>query len=247
MSRSIATQGGSEFEIHGFSDASKKLVCAAIYTVEYQGYGRVSVTVNQSLLVAKSRVAPKDTSILKLELIAAMTLVKLPSNVLRALKVQPIRSVHNWVDGVTVLYWLANKGTWSAFVRNRVEKIKELGDAEWFFVPTGNNPSDLGTRGRSTSFPLPVTFLEEDVEVINEKAAVTKRMRYLKVCREHLKKRWLTEHVHALEERQRKVFNDVLITDYSKIKSKWRNGRTVEVIRARDRVVRGHKIKTGTG
>ena len=95
--------------------------------------------------------------------------------------------------------------------------------------------------------PLPVTFLEEDVEVINEKAAVTKRMRYLKVRREHLKKRWLTEHVHALEERQRKVFNDVLITDYSKIKSKWRNGRIVEVIRARDRVVRGHKIKTGTG
>ena len=212
MSRSIATQGGSEFEIHGFSDASKKLVCAAIYTVEYQG----STPVNQSLLVAKSRVAPKDTSIPRLELIAAMTLVKLQSNVLRTLKVQPIRSVHNWVDSVTVLYWLANKGTWSAFVRNRVEKIKELGDAEWFFVPTGNNPSDLGTRGRSTSFPLPVT-LKEYVEVINEKAAVTKRMRYLKVYREHLKKRWLTEHVHALEERQRKVFNDVLITDYSKI------------------------------
>ncbi len=141
--RSIATQGGSEFEIHGFSDASKTAVCAAIYTVEYQE----STPVNQSLLVAKSRVAPKDTSIPRLELIAAMTLAKLQSNVLRALKLQPIRSVHNWVDSVTVLYWLANKGTWSAFVRNRVKKIKELGDAEWLFVPTGNNPSDLGTRG----------------------------------------------------------------------------------------------------
>ena len=94
--------------------------------VEYQE----STPVNQSLLVAKSRVAPKDTSIPKLELLAAMTLAKLQSNVLRALKLQHILSVHNWVDSVTVLYWLANKGTWSAFVRNRVKKIKELGDAE---------------------------------------------------------------------------------------------------------------------
>ena len=141
--RSIVTQGGSEFEIHGFSDASKKAVCAAIYTVEY----RESTPVNQSLLVAKSRVAPKDTSIPRLELIAAMTLAKLQSNVLRALEVQPIRSVHHWVDSQTVLYWLANKGTWSAFVRNRVKKIKELGDADWLYVPTNSNPSDLGTRG----------------------------------------------------------------------------------------------------
>ena len=68
--------------------------------VEYQE----SVPVNQSLLVAKSRVAPKDTSIPRLELIAAMILAKLQSNVLRALKLQRIRSVHNWDDSVTVLY-----------------------------------------------------------------------------------------------------------------------------------------------
>ncbi len=92
---------------------------------------------------------------------------------------------------------------------------------------------------------------------MDEKAEVTKRMRYLKVCREHLKKRWLTEYVHVLEERHRKVFTDekrlpkkgsiVLITDNSKIKSKWRIGRIVEVIRGRDGIVRGYKIRTGTG
>jgi hypothetical protein len=76
-----------------------------------------------------------------------MTLAKLQSNVLRALEVQPIRSVHHWVDSLTVLYLLANKGTWSAFVRNRAKKIKELGDADWRYVPTNSNPSDLGTRG----------------------------------------------------------------------------------------------------
>ena len=39
----------------------------------------------------------------------------------------------------------------------------------------------------------------------------------------------------------------VLITDNSKIKSKWRIGRVVEVIRGRDGVIGGYKIKTGTG
>ena len=103
----------------------------------------------------------------------------------------------------------------------------------------------------------PANYLDEDVEAMNDKTAATKRMKYLTVCREHLKKRWLTEYVHALEERHRKVFTDekglpkkgsiVLITDNSKIKSKWRIGRVVEVIRGRDGVIRGYKIKTGTG
>ena len=92
---------------------------------------------------------------------------------------------------------------------------------------------------------------------MNDNTAATKRMKYLMVCREHLKKRWLTEYVHALEERHRKVFTDekslpkkgsvVLITDNSKIKTKWRIGRIVGAIRGRDKVVRGYKIKTGTG
>ena len=88
-----------------------------------------------------------DTSVSRLELIAAMTLAKLRSNVLKALKAQPIRSVHPWVDSLTVLYWLANKGTWSAFVRNRVEKKEEFQEVDWRYVPTKDNPSDLGTKG----------------------------------------------------------------------------------------------------
>ena len=37
------------------------------------------------------------------------------------------------------------------FIRNRVEKIKQLGEADWHYVPTADNPSDLGTRGASPS------------------------------------------------------------------------------------------------
>ena len=82
-------------------------------------------------------------------------------------------------------------------------------------------------------------------------------MKYLMVFREHLKKRWLTEYVHALEERHRKMFTDekslpkkgsvVPMTDNSKNQPKWRIGRVVEIIRGRDKVVREYKMKTGTG
>ena len=104
----------------------------------------------------------------------------------------------------------------------------------------------------------PVVFLEENLEVLDEKSVLTKRMTYLKSCREQLKKRWKTEYIHALEERHKaKVSNKedrlpskgsvVLVTDNNKMKSKWRIGRIVDQIKGRDGVLRGYKIKTGNG
>ena len=114
--RCVALHRGSHFEMHGFSDASKVAVCAAIYVVEYLD----ALPVNQTLVVSKARVAPKNQSIPRLELIGALTLAKLQSNTRKALKSVPIRSFYNWVDSVTVLFWLANTGTWSVFIRNGV-------------------------------------------------------------------------------------------------------------------------------
>ena len=51
-------------------------------------------------------------------------------------------------------------------------------------------------RGR----PNPI--LEEDLEKIG-KEEVTRRMRFLQKSKEHLRKRFVKEYVHALEERQR--------------------------------------------
>ena len=96
----------THFEVHGFSDASKVAVCAALYVVTFQD----STPVDQNLLVAKSRVAPKEMSIPRLELVAAHTLAKLQSNAIKALVSFPISSYHNWVDSITVLCWLANRG-----------------------------------------------------------------------------------------------------------------------------------------
>ena len=145
--RCIFKSQGNHFEIHGFADASKVAVCASIYVVTYQD----STPVDQNLLVAKSRVAPKEMSIPRLELVAAHSLAKLQNNVSKALMSIPITAYHNWVDSVTVLCWLANRGEWSTFVRNRVKKIGELTEATWSYVPTNENPSDFGTRGTASS------------------------------------------------------------------------------------------------
>ena len=133
--------------MYGFADASKVAVCAAVYVVEYEEKN----TISQNLFTAKSRIAPSETSIPRLELIAAHRLAKLQNNIVTALNKERITSLHYWTDSNTVLHWLANKGTWSVFVRNRVNKIKELTGVNWKCVPTEHNPSDLGTRRVHTS------------------------------------------------------------------------------------------------
>ena len=76
--RCIQTHAGSYFKLHGFSDASNVGLCAAIYVVEYINAKPVS----QHLLNAKLRIAPKGQSVSRLELTAALMLVKLQSNIL---------------------------------------------------------------------------------------------------------------------------------------------------------------------
>ena len=75
--RCVFKHNRTHFEIQGFADASKVAVCAALYIVSYQD----STPVDQNLLAAKSRVAPKEMSIPRLELVAAHTLVKFKNNV----------------------------------------------------------------------------------------------------------------------------------------------------------------------
>ena len=108
--------------LYGFSDASKNAICAAIY---------VSITTKdgkgvQNLLVAKSRVAPKNQTIPRLELVVSLILAKLMAHFTDALHHFTINRIVYWVDSMTVLYWLDNKGTWSQYVRKEVTKIQEL-------------------------------------------------------------------------------------------------------------------------
>ena len=94
--RCVFKHNRTHFEIHGFADASKVTVCAALYIVSYQD----SIPVDQNLLPAKSRVTPRELSIPRLELVAAHALAKLENNVSRALASFPITAYHNWVDSI---------------------------------------------------------------------------------------------------------------------------------------------------
>ena len=122
-----------------------------------------------------------------------------------------------------------------------------LGDDHDFPVITPN----LLMRGQ------PTAVLDQDVDLLDDKSAVTKRMRYIQTCKEHTRKRWLREYIYALEERQRQNNTSggqiptkgsvVLITDNSKLKSVWKLGRIEDEVIGKDGVVRGYKIKTGNG
>ena len=55
-----------------------------------------------------------------------------------------------WVDSTTVIYWLEGEGCWAAFVRNRANYIRAANFIRWRYVPTAENPSDIGSRGASS-------------------------------------------------------------------------------------------------
>jgi hypothetical protein len=114
-----------QLSIHGFANASQLAVCGAVYVLATYNDGKTS----QNLLVSKSRVAPKNVSMQRLELVAAHTLAKLLSHVNRALSSLDILKQNQFLsDSLIVLYWLANRGTWSKCVRNRVKAIHDLGN-----------------------------------------------------------------------------------------------------------------------
>ena len=133
--------------LHGFADASKHAYCACVYMVTKQSTGTFS-----SLITAKTRVAPiKETSIPKLELMAARILATLISTVKEALGLKAV-STYLWSDSYTTLCWIANRHEWKQFVTMRVNEIlcKTKG-AEWRYCPTESNSADLGSRGISAN------------------------------------------------------------------------------------------------
>ena len=138
------------YELHGFGDASQKAYCAVVYLVY-----RTNEGISTKLMCSKSRVAPlKNLSIPRLELLSARILAVLMSNVIKALESQfSISRVRYWLDSKTALYWVYNQGEWKQWVQFRVAEILKLSQKdEWNHVSGSENPTDLGSRGVSSSF-----------------------------------------------------------------------------------------------
>ena len=64
-----------------------------------------------------------------------------------ALKKYPVDRCYAWTDSTVDLYWLKTKHGYKEFVTNGVLKINEKNYIEWRYVPTQQNPADIGSRG----------------------------------------------------------------------------------------------------
>ena len=136
-----------KISLHVFGDASKVAYCAAVYIVWHNESKSES-----HLVTAKTRLSPikKDLTIPRLELTAARIAARLLQTVREALKNWNPEEFYLWSDSSTVLHWLENRGQYRQFVQHRVEEIQELTrDVQLKYVPTTDNPADLGTRGLS--------------------------------------------------------------------------------------------------
>ncbi|XP_075168002.1 uncharacterized protein LOC142240188 [Haematobia irritans] len=131
-------------QIHGFSDASEKAYCAAVYLRVLDNDEKTHV----NLLVAKTKVAPiKKTTIPKLELCGAELLARLIQQVVKDVDFQ--YELFLWTDSSIVLGWLQKSPqTLKTFVANRVSDILNIVNvSQWSYVKTDENPADLGSRG----------------------------------------------------------------------------------------------------
>ena len=70
----------------------------------------------------------------------------LVTNVKKALEGFPVANSYCWLDSTVALNWIRGEGNYKQFVQNRVNKIQQK-NLEWRYVPTHENPADLGSRG----------------------------------------------------------------------------------------------------
>ena len=135
--------------LHCFADASFIGYGVAIYLRLVDDKGAVEV----SLVTGKSRVSPlKPTTVPRLELVAAVLLVKMAALLVEELKIAGIE-VFYWTDNKIVLGYIQNRRRrYRVFVANRVRVIEEYTNGDnWGYVPTKENPADYASRGISFS------------------------------------------------------------------------------------------------
>ena len=144
VSRSLARfrEPVKEVVLHAFADTSGSGISSAVYAIITQASG-----VSKGLIAAKSRLAKKNLTIPRLELVAAHMAANLVDNVRTALEGYPITSVHGWSDSTVALHWIKGGGSYKQFVTNRVHKISSKNFIEWRHVDTNHNPAGIGSRG----------------------------------------------------------------------------------------------------
>ena len=94
-----------EIELHLFGNAS------------VIGTSGVAYAVIQGFISSKSQLSKKNTSIPRLELIAAVMVANLAENITNSLQHLIVTAVHGWGDSMVVLHWLKGNGTYKKLHR----------------------------------------------------------------------------------------------------------------------------------
>ena len=127
-----------------FADASKQLICVAIYARFLRECGKYSC----QLIFSRSKLVPEGMSIPRAELLAANLNAHTGEVVKRALSKYYSGKPLKLTDSQVTMHWLNNQElALKQWIRNRVVEILRFTDAsEWKYVKTTDMPADLGTR-----------------------------------------------------------------------------------------------------
>lgn len=77
---------------------------------------------------------------------AGQMAANLATNVKEALEGYPRVLGYCWSDSTVALHWIRGNGEYRQFVNNRVQKMRKKEWVKWRYVPTKENPADLGSR-----------------------------------------------------------------------------------------------------
>ena len=140
----ISTDTKCEVIKYSLLDASAKAYATAIYLHQSLANNRSKV----DLIFSKTRLAPQNIIIPRLELLGVLIDVRALKFVLGELH---MKVTHNFVltDSLCVLHWLQTKKLLSVFVTNRLKEIRSLEKVTFKHVSSEDNPADLATRGKS--------------------------------------------------------------------------------------------------
>ena len=134
------------YRLQGFCEASTAACTAVVYLVEEDEDCMYSHSV-----VLKTQVSPlKPITIPRLELLSALCLARLMSNVTEGLSERLSQEEPRcFTDSQVALFWIRGIGKdWKPFVQNRVDEIWKLTPVEcWDRCPGRENPADLPSRG----------------------------------------------------------------------------------------------------
>ena len=107
-------------ELHVFGDAWTYGVGAAVYSVVRQ-----EDWITQTLVAAKTRLAKRELTVPRLELVSAHRATNFVISVRNGLKKLPEPTIYGWLDSTVALLWIVINGQYPQFVSKRVQKIRQ--------------------------------------------------------------------------------------------------------------------------